>query len=417
MKRVTVPLLLFLACLGADAARDPKAKTTQKHIDLNVAIFAYLPDASAGIERIEEKFEHRHKNIDLDLELWNPYEDGIEDDGLRQLPKFDIVEIDVCRIDQFIGGMFGGLDVIPADVRGKPNDYIGGAKSLAHSAAGQYVVPHWICGHFLVIWSTNYDVIAARSFDTFLNAVDPSAGKPLLAGMWGSTGLGEFYADAMIDIYGQKKARDHLLSIGRHTDGCVQLDPKALAAVLKLADELTPENRSNLSHYYNHSYVLPRQFAHSKNAVLLGYSEWLYYTERELQLTPSKYPPILKSGDVVVRQLSFGPISNGTPSWIDGFVIPKGNLARKRAAVCAFLKFINSDEAYLAFAEPTQYMASTYLLPAKASAYDSETLIAKQPLLPEYRKNLDNSFPVTQYDLWQGIRAAGSLIKKHLNSG
>ncbi|REJ65770.1 MAG: hypothetical protein DWQ31_17715 [Planctomycetota bacterium] len=385
-----------------------------RRTDLNVAVFAYLPDASTAIEKIEEAFENQYKSIDLDLELWNPYDDKREDDGLEQIGKFDVVEIDVCRIDQLIGGAFGGLDAIPAELRGVPDDFVGGAAAVAKSDAGKYVVPHWVCGNFLVFRADNDAVRKAKSFDDFLAAVDPNASRPLLAAMWGSTGLGEIYADAMIDIHGVKQARIHLLRLGKDHDESVKLDPDALAAVMKLADELTSVNRNNLSHFYNHSYVFPRQFANQRNAVLFGYSERLYYAERELQLTPEKYPPILAADGIVVRQFSFGAKSRGTPSWVDGFVVPQGRLARNRTAIAAFLEFVQSNDAYLAFAEPAPYLAASYLLPAKASAYDCEEIVAKQPVLPQFRKQLDASFPVAQSDLWQGIRAAGSRLKLHL---
>ncbi|MCH8042387.1 MAG: extracellular solute-binding protein [Planctomycetes bacterium] len=416
MNRIfALPLLLTVALCHAVIADDSPSSQSKRRTDLNVAIFAYLPDASTAIEKIEDAFEQRHPSIDLDLELWNPYGDEVKDDGLKQIKKFDVIEIDACRIDQLIAGAFGGLDVIPASVRGKPDEYVGGASVLASSDAGKYVVPHWVCGNFLMFWSTNKELLAAESFDDFLKATNPSTRRPLLAAMWGSTGLGEMYADAMIDIHGQKKARDHLLELGRDSDNRVKLDSKALDALKRLASELEPANRSNLAHFYKHSYLFPRKFANSSNAALYGYSERLYYTERELQLSPGKRPPVVAPEKLVVRQFSFGRKSQGTPTWVDAFVIPNGKLAKNKAAICAFLKFVNSDSAYLAFAEPAPDLAPTYLLPAKLAAYKSEPILKKQPLLPKFLQQLDDSFPVTNSKLWKGIRTAGSKVKKHLN--
>ena len=60
--------LFFLICIGVltplfayGQSRDTK---------LNVAIFAYLPDASTAIKKLENAFERRYLSIDLDLELW-----------------------------------------------------------------------------------------------------------------------------------------------------------------------------------------------------------------------------------------------------------------------------------------------------------------------------------------------------------
>ncbi|MEO0853616.1 MAG: hypothetical protein AAFY15_08950, partial [Cyanobacteria bacterium J06648_11] len=282
------------------------------------------------------------------LELWNPYDDSFEDDGLSQIVDFDIVEVDTCRIDELMGGAFGGLDIIPQEIRMGSQAYVGPAKAITATDIGSYVVPHWVCGNFLQIWSGNKAVVDAHDFDGFLKAVDPS-GKPVLAAMWGSTGLGEYYADAYLDLHGPDEAKKHLLDL--HS-GSAGLNDNARDAVLSLVRELMPENQAHLSHYYNHAYYFPRQFATNKAATLIGYSERMYYAERELQLSPGSYPPIIQPENVVIRQFAFGDRSQGTPSWVDGFVIPKGRLAGKHAAIVAFLQFVQTSDAYIAFAEP-----------------------------------------------------------------
>jgi ABC-type glycerol-3-phosphate transport system substrate-binding protein len=405
--------LIAIAGIVNSAVRaDDGLRTT----DLNVAIFAYLPDASTALERIEEAFEARHKDIDLDLELWNPYDDTREDDGLDQIGDFDIIEIDACRLDSLAAGAFGGLDPLPADWKAKPEDYVAGARALLLTANGQYITPHWVCGNFLVTRASNEAVVQARSFAELLDALDPAKGRPLLAPMWSRTGLGEFYADALIDIHGPETAREHLRALSKDNgqEPSVQLDQAAENAVLKLADELDPAHRQNLSHFTNHSYVLARQFASSPGAVLLGYSERLYHTERELQLAPGKTLPILGRESIVVRQFPFGKTSLGTPTWVDGFVIPKGKLAPKRAAIRAFLEFIQSDEAYLYFAEPAPDLAAANLMPAKASVYSNEAASKKQPLLPAFRDQLDGDFVVASEDIWRGMQVAGGRLRKVL---
>jgi hypothetical protein len=146
--------------------------------------------------------------------------------------------------------------------------------------------------------------------------------------------------------------------------------------------------------------------------VLIGYSERLYYAERELQLTPDKYPPNVKPADIVIRQFAFGDKSQGTPSWTDAFIIPKGRLSKKHAAIVAFLQFIQTNDAYDAFAEPAVYLAPSYLLPATAAAYDKDSpLAAKQPLLPAFHEAMSDALPVSNSEVWRGIRVAGDNLK------
>ena len=407
---LTIGLVLFVAQFAhAGSARHDNP---QRRVQLNVAVFAYLPDASAAIERIEEVFERKNRTIDLDLELWNPYDDAIEQDGLLQISKFDLVEIDACRIDELIGGGYGGLDELPPAIRSSPNNFVAGAKKLLQSEAGKFIVPHWVCGNFLTFRSNQPELVNSKTFSQVLEALNPGSGKPLLAAMWGKTALGEIYADALIDIYGQEKAKKHLVDLFRGDS--VKLDPTAKDAVLKLESELDATNRKNLSHFNTHSYFLPRVFASSATSVLYGYSERLYYTERELQLMPGAQPPSLKPDDIVIRQFPFGERSNGTPTWVDGFVVPKGKLAQNEAAIAAFIEFIQSDDAYLAFAEPTPFLAPAYLLPATATAYSNADQLKKQPLLPKYRDALDDSFVVSDHEVWQGMRKAGDELRNAL---
>lgn len=383
-----------------------------RDIELNVAVFAYLPDASTAIERLEDKFEQQYSRIDLDLELWNPYDDAIEDDGMAQIVDFDIVEIDACRIDQLMNGAFGGLDKIPPEIQGAPTAYVGPAKAVMDTNVKEFLCPHWVCGNFLQTRVSNTAVVNATTFEEFLTAVDP-VNKPVLAAMWGSTGLGEYYADAYLDVHGPQDTRQHLVALSKSE---AEIDTDAVRAVLALVKELTHENQENLSHYYDHSYFFPRQYAGMQTATLIGYSERLYYTERELQLTPKNYPPVLKPEDFVIKQFSFGANSQGTPSWIDGFVIPKGRLAEKHAAIVAFLKFIQGEDAYLAFAEPAPYFAPSYLLPAVASVYDEDSeVVEKQPMLPKFQAALSDAFPVADSNVWQGMRMAGSRLKEMID--
>lgn len=385
------------------------AQTDRQRVDLNVAIFAYLPDASTAIKMIEERFERRYPGIDLDLELWNPYDDSFEEDGLSQIVNFDIVEIDSCRIDELMAGKFGGIDKIPVEVRVAPDSLVGPARTIASTEIGEYLIPHWVCGNFLVFWKQNAAVANATSFKELLQVVGPDKNRPVHAVMWGKTGLGEFYADYMIDTKGGATARKHLINLNSGTD---PVDATARDTVVELAKRLSADNRANLEHFSNHSYVLPRRFASDQNSVLLGYSERLYYTEREKQITPGNSPPQLSDMSICVKQFSFSDVSKGTPTWTDGFIVPRGRSVAKRAAIAAFLQYIQTEDAYLAFTEPAPYLAPSYLLPATEASYAPKSpIVKKQPLLPKFKAALDGSFPVSDSETWQGMRKAGAAIR------
>lgn len=401
---------LCLVSSSCQSSRTDNGQTLQQHqVDLKVAVFEFLPDGSSAIKRLEAAFELAHPMIDLDLELFDPY----GDDNLSKITQFDLVEVDLCRIDELIAGKFGGLDKLPSSTRNDANDYVEPARTIAKTKIGEYVVPHWVCGNFLMFWSDNAALAKAKSFNALLAAMNPNTGRPLEADLFGSTTLGEYYADALLDRLGPEKTRQHLLALAQ--DGIdTLLDSEAEQAVVKLSRELRPDARKNLSYFHNVPQIYPRQFASSRSSALIGYSERLYYVERERQLIPGYDPPNLKKADLVVRAFSFADSSRGTPYWIDGFTIPRGKLKSKKSEIKAFLDFIRTKEGYLAFAQPAEWGAPSYLLPAASIGYEGDLAI-KQPLLAKFRDQLNASFPVTESQVWRGIQKAGSKLKGRLS--
>lgn len=264
-------VVALLAAVLVVAVGPGICRAQDREVDLHVAVFAYLPDASTAIEKLEEEFEARYSSIDLDIELLNPYDDEIEADGLSQLVDFDVVEIDACRIDQLMGGALGGIDKLPPDLLRPKGAYVGPASFIRTQPEGDYIVPHWVCGNFIVIWQSNKEANAANTFTELLTALDPGK-RPILAAMWGRTTLGEYYADAMLDMYGPQQAADHLKKLGT---GEAKLDPQAVKAVVALADELPSKQRSQLKHFDNHSYYLPRIFHRFQGN---GSPPWLFGT-------------------------------------------------------------------------------------------------------------------------------------------
>ena len=78
-----------------------------------------------------------------------------------------------------------------------------------------------------------------------------------------------------------------------------------------------------------------------------------------------------------------------------------------------FLQFIQTNAAYSVFAEPAQFYAASYLLPATTEAYQADsTIVKKQPLLPQFRDAMTDSFPVSNSKIWRGMRVAGDKLKK-----
>ena len=113
-----------------------------------------------------------------------------------------------------------------------------------------------------------------------------------------------------------------------------------------------------------------------------------------------------------MRSLAVGP-GKGTPSWVDGFVIPKGKLEPKKAIIEKFLQFIIRPEAYECFARPEPRFSVVNLLPAYATVYENAAA-NDEPLLTTFRDNFDVSFPVFHSEVWKGMKAAGKILEVEL---
>ncbi|MGB0525629.1 MAG: hypothetical protein ACPGJS_21810 [Flammeovirgaceae bacterium] len=383
-------------------------QTKGKKTILNVGIYSWLPEAGYAIEKLERAFEQQYPEIDANFRLVDPYSDGDSSDefsSLADLKQFDVFEIDAVRLDELVGGKYGGIEKIPAGVAGQPNTYIAGASTLKSESKGQYIIPHWVCGNFLVQWSKNsHDMSSFEKIKELLNAID----LPLFADLYGTGTLGEYYADAVLDIYGHEVAKKHL--IGLYTGDTTSLLPVAENRVLALINEMPVTFRDHLSKYHDLPSIYPRSFADHPNSCLIGYSERMYYVEQELQFSPSTgYVPIIKADELVVQQFPFSSTSQGTPTWVDGFVIPQGKLAKKEDAITKFLNFIQTKAGYLPFVKPRKWGPASNLLPAVQSMYNE--LEEEAPLLKTFLHVFDASFPIYDEKLYEGVKLAGKQLK------
>lgn len=387
-----------------------------ERLDLNVAVFAYTPEAAFAIEQFEEAFEEANPTIDLDLVLWNPYDNSWKDDrGMEKIKEFDVAEIDVCRLTELVAGEFGGLDEIPKSCRLAPEVFIGPARELVESTLGSYVLPHWSCGNFLFSWKGAHPN-GIQSFSALKAATAAQDSNPLLATLWGKSGLGYFYFDCLIDTVGEAEAQKHLLALfDKETVAEGDLNAAAVASIRELSDRLPTNVRRHLEHYYNHSYVLPRWFADKPASVMVGFSERLYFTEREKQLEPGKDAPVVTPEEINVEEVPLGAKSEGMPAWVDAFVIPKGKLAPKRDAIEKFLVFAASKEGFMPFIEPQMYLAPTYLLPSVKAIYELPDSVKKQPLLPLFMHELERATPIADHRVWQGMRKVGKVLQTVLS--
>jgi hypothetical protein len=343
---------------------------------LNVALFGYIPDDSTVESTLKKKFESANPNCQINFISLDPYHD--QDSGgmatLQHFKEYDVVETDLCRMDDLAGI---GLDSFPTTWTWypKPDDCVGGARAVVSSAQRMTTLPHWICENFAMSWS----------------ATESSQDKGTILGDFrGSTTLGEFYANALVDYYGADAAEKQLQELAKSKSPT--LDSNAVSEVKMLAARLPEHFRHHLPYYHDHFEWYAWTFGARHDAVLVGYSESLFYTELEMNASDRGSEPIhLSPKDLRIQPLRMGQ-GKGTPSWVDGFVIPKGKLEPKKELIEKFLIFMKSPQAYRCFEIPESHFAIANLLPAYASIYDDPNTANEEPLLSTFRDQFDSSF-------------------------
>lgn len=396
--------LVQIFCFAAFA----QAQTTGK-VSLNVAVFGYVPDGDSVLDNLKKKFEALNTDCTVTLTLLDPYHDT--DQGMasfQHFKEFDIVETDLCRFDDLVNG-FGGLDALPTTWSWYPtaDALVGGAKAFVSSTGRLYALPHWICENFLVNWVSDETATGGQSGGE-------KTGKPVLGDLWGTSGLGEFYANALVDLYGVETAQKQLRELADTAEKQRKLESKADSAVKALVQRLPRDFREHLAYYHNNGELYPYAFAVNRDASYIGYSETLFYTELGRDSSSgSAVIAHLTPTEVTISPLVMGS-GHGTPSWVDGFVIPKGKLAPKQAAIEAFLRFAITSEAYACYGQPETHFAIANLLPAYAIIY--QNLGKDEPLLGTFLQNFDATFPVFESKLWTGMKAAGKILESELQS-
>src|SRR5437016_1383532 len=113
MRVRTVAVAILLSSVFPIAAMADQPASQPNVTRLQVAIYAFLPEANTAVENLVEQFEKDHPSIDIDVELWDPYSNDVADRGLAEIDRFDVVEVDGCRLAELVAGKFGtggGLD-------------------------------------------------------------------------------------------------------------------------------------------------------------------------------------------------------------------------------------------------------------------------------------------------------------------
>lgn len=404
-KSLSLGLLLFLISTISYSY-------SQKKSTLKVGIYLYLPQIGYAIERLETEFEKKHEHIDLELHIFDSYSpkpldspsENPEFDQLNSISEYDLVEIDLIRLEELINGKYGGIEALPKELRISKDRYVAGAKAIQDSVWGEYIIPHWLCGNY-VFTRSFHPTNKAENFENWIEIIDNMNTK-IYADLWGSSTLGAYYADAYLDIYGKEKMLAHFQNEN------FTLDTTALNRILDLVSRMDHgfQDPKVLSKFHDLPQIYPQNFSKNLNSILIGYPERLYFANKQRLLTIESEKRSFDAKDLSISQINFSNKSNGTPTWLDGFVIPKGKYKRKRKEIKLFIDFILSKDGFDCFQNPKKWTPYSYLIPAEESGYQDN-----KPLLEQFKNLSDETFIVGDKFLFSQFKKAGGMIEEMIS--
>lgn len=395
-------------------------------LDVSIAL---LPDESSEVvaytlkSELEQAAKAAGIEVDLTVKLFDSY-DKVNDLGL-----FDVVEVDLCMRDKLADGAGQpNLDKIPSSALGG-RAWLPPVEAAIQGPFKDYLVPHWIRMPFFIHWNDDVSLNGAATFDEICSTLDPSIGAAerfLFSDLWGEEPLGIAYADAMLDLRGDAATAAHLRALAASDN--TPLDPEAVLKVWRISSEMRKEMLEFREQLHELPTAYARGFATNHGSALYGPLSMLgtvdlYAREEPWRKIQVPLPPT----NIRFRQMPFAEQSSGTPFRATAFVVPKGKLAAKVAAITFLLDFLTLEKGYECFLTPKADFPGTYQIPAESGVVFSSSLVKNaMPLLLGLRTITDNpsggpplityplfdgAFVISTYDLHDGLRKAGNRLQ------
>ncbi len=380
--RTLAALLILIAGLafapGAGAA---------EAVTLRVALYPYVPGAHALFAQVAREFQQRNEGAILELVEVDPRKDYY-DDGLLTLDA-DVFEIDTILLsDMIVAGRIAPLDISLAGFSPEAVEAVTRNGLI-------YAVPHWLCGNFLFYRKGDTAIRAAVTWADLLQALQR---RPLLADLFGSLTLGEWYLTMLSDRRGLAAAQDAVLA-GGEPDEAVVADLKAVLAACPAGSCRSRDLHERAGHYAG-------AFVRGEAAAYIGYSETLHFALEAINKCPRGLW-CLDPDAIAVRRLptlakDSAPEGIG---WVDGLAIAAGLSGAKQELALKFIAFTTSADGYRGALQTQGPEAPRYLLPARP-----ELTFANAPLYPDLAAAHAGRKTGTRQGLNARLRALGAKL-------
>jgi thiamine pyridinylase len=414
--------VLLVACLLAFALRVECNANAANHRTLRVALYPFVPDKDGLFSQVKSSFEHRHPDITLTIvDLSGNYYDESSPGAITNTDA-DILEVDSVFLDDLVAA--GRVQALRSSVVRDKALFAPVARGAMDVGWSTYSIPHWLCTSYLFVASQ--DVLArAKSFDEIADGIPESHGadQGLLIDLKGRSILGELYLDVLPNR--DRSFQDRTLArVGFSTFAWSMRrngssHPTQSSWDTHVARVLTELRRMCDKRYCRdaqlHSDVgsYPRLFAHKHGRALMGYSEGLYYIEREAR-NACQSGECLATGAITALA---PPLAQGGArpfAWVQGFMVAKSCMGRCLADAELFINEVTSAKRVRASLIPAAGEAPRYLLPALVALYSDPTLLRAAPLYRDLYQAVEQAIPVRGPHLNRNLRDIAQKLDKEV---
>jgi thiamine pyridinylase len=369
------------------------------HRELRVAIYPFVPDKESYFSLVKTDFEAKHPDIRLSIvDLSDNYYNESAPNAITTTDA-DVLEVDSVLLDDLISS--GRIQAMPSSMNIRADMFAPVARGAMKSGPEVFSIPHWLCTNYLFV--VRQDTLThARTLQELMSAIAPShpSGAGLLLDLKGQGTLGELYLEVVLDRdRSLDRAARHLISA--HPDGAAE---QVLESLRRMCDDGLC--RDDQHHREEDAY--PRLFAQGRGRAFLGYSESLYYIDKESRtctgagcVTPSRIavlPPPLSAR----RARPF--------AWVDGFTIAKSCTEQCLLDAVTFIQDAAGVESVRAQLTASGSSSPRYLLPAIEALYSDKALLASAPLYPDLYLAVRHAIPIRGRRLNGRLREIGARL-------
>jgi thiamine pyridinylase len=367
---------------------------------LKVALYPYVPEGRDLFSELEQTFEAKHPEVNLQLieshvdsntgkpiSLSEDYYNG----GLLKT-QADVYEIDTVLLQAMIKTKKIQPIQLP-DRRFVPSTY----KAITFNEK-TWGTPHWVCGNFLFYKKDDLAIKNASNLNELIDAFKKD--DPLFIDLKGKSTLGEWYLTGLAAMDGN---RTNLIKKIQSE----KIDPATFKIVNKLLS-LCPSGYCRSDKLHNRVGFYARQFARGNARAYIGYSESLHYALQEIKQNCGPVDSCLDENEIAVREIPAFTPKGKQVGWTDVLSLSSNLSPDKKKLAINFINFLTSWEGYRLVLNPEGVSTPRYLLPALVLSKNSLEL--EPPLYPKFYDAYKSRIILNSKGLNKTLRNYGKVM-------